>query len=486
MSPTTATPLSLLDPDDPTDVAGGAHLARMSPGKLALACGRGHFDYQAVHEVIDTAIVDCVEAWEGRLIISVTVRAGKSTLGSRWTPPWFLGRYPDKRVILACHEVGLAAEHAGAARDHLTEWGPPVFGVNVDPTSTARHRWGIAGRQGGMLAMGVGGSPIGRGADLLIIDDPIKSWEAAQSAEQRHKVTEVWWQGTMATRLEPGASVIVICSRWHEDDLSGFLMREYPGEWTELRIPALCDDPDNDPLGRDAGESFWPERWPVPLLERRQQATTGKVWLAQYQGRPTKASGDQFPVDKLQPVDADQLDRDAIDWCRGWDLAATEGAGDWTVGALVGRYRSDGRWVIADVVRGQWSENKVRDKLLATTQADGHGVLVEIPQDPGQAGKGQAQQLVAMLSGYLAEYRPQTGSKEVRAAGLSAQVQAGNVDVVRGLWNRELRDELEVFPNGLHDDQVDAAAVAFNRLAGLPLVGSGLADDAFAGMVRRR
>lgn len=468
---------------DPFLTPAGIAVAQRSPGKFALTCGRGAFTYAKVHRALDAALVDAVAADEGRLIVSVTVRAGKSTLAARWTPAWFLGRFPDRRVMLACHEVGLAAEHAGAARDILTEFGPDVFGVEVDPTSSARHRWDIAGRAGGMLALGVGGSPIGRGADLLLVDDPIKSWEMAQNAEQRRKVNEVWWQGTMSSRLEPGATVVVICSRWHEDDLSGFLQREYPGDWKELRIPALCDDPDTDPLDRDLGESFWPERWPAPLLNRRRSEVSQRVWLAQYQQTPTTQGGDDFPTDRL--VYVDRVDEDDVQWCRGWDLAATAGAGDWTVGGKIGRYRSTGRWVIGDIVRGQLAEHDVRTTILGTANQDGPACLVELPQDPGQAGKAQAAQLVAALSGYLVESRPQTGSKEVRAAGLAAQVQAGNVDVVRATWNRDLTDEMAVFPNGVHDDQVDALAVAFNRLAAIPTAPAGAGSGAFAGLTRR-
>lgn len=458
-------------------------LARRSPGKMATVCSRGTFDYAKHVQALDRAIVETVQKPEGRLIVSVTVRGGKSTLTSRWLPAWYLGRHPEHRVLLACHDVSLSAEHAGAARDHLTEFGPEIFGIEVDPSSSARHRWDIAGHAGGMLALGVGGSPIGRGGDLILVDDPIKSWEMAQNPEARRKINRTWWQGTMSSRLEPGASVIVICSRWHEDDLSGFLNSEYPGEWDELRIPALCDDPNNDPMGRAEGESFWPERWPAELLDRRRREVSPRIWLAQYQQRPTADEGDQFPTDKIRFVDS--VDEGDVDWCRGWDLAATEGGGDFTAGVKLGRYRSDGRWVVGGVARGQWAEADVRTQLERAATMDGPSCLIEIPQDPGQAGKAQAAQLVATLAGYQVQTRVQTGAKTVRASGWAAQVQAGNCDLVRGSWNADLLSELSSFPNGAHDDQVDAGAVAFNRLAAQPRVSGGVSSAAFAGLVRR-
>jgi predicted phage terminase large subunit-like protein len=300
------------------------------------------------------------------------------------------------------------------------------------------------------------------------VDDPIKSWEAAMSPRVRERTIE-WWTGTMESRIEPGGAVILICARWHEDDLSGFLLREAPDEWTELRLPAICDDPDSDPLDRQLGEALWPERYPLDDLERRHRATSlalgEQVWLAQFQQTPKTPAGGLFPDGKWSWV-AGRLD--CRRWVRAWDLAATTGGGDWTAGVLIGEL-ADGRWLIADVVRGQWSPDEVRARIRGCADRDPAGTVVELPQDPGQAGKDQAQQLIRMLAGRDVRARPQTGSKEVRAAGLSAQQRAGNVVLVEGLpWVGAFVAELNGFPKGAHDDQVDAAATGFNALAGTP------------------
>lgn len=471
-------------------------LGQLSPAGLALVTSRGKWQLARHHAVLDGALMRAIVKPEGRLIVSVSVRAGKSVQAARYTSAWYLGRNPDHHVILGAHEAGFAAGHSGYARDVLDEYGPTVFGVGVDPTSNARNRWEIADHAGGMFAVGVGGSPIGRGANLMVIDDPIKSYEAAMSDVQRDKVNE-WYQGTMSSRIEPGGSVIVICSRWHEEDLSGFLMTNFPGDWEEVHIPAICDRPDEDALGRAEGESFWPERWPVDLLRRREREVGPMVWLAQYQQRPTRPVGGIFPVGKLNPVE--MVDEETgipfdysriVQWCRGWDLAATEDDGDFTVGVLLGRY-DDGRWLIADIVRGQWGEGKVRTRIAETKAADearfGQAVLIELPQDPGQAGKSQVAQLGAMLSGSMVEARPQTGSKALRAAGIAAQVQMENVDYIAGQdWGPDMLNELRSFDQGTHDDIVDALASAFNRMvesvrAENPVM-SGIA--AFTGLTR--
>jgi len=229
-----------------------------SPAAFAEAHSRGQWRRARHLDLVEQACMETI-ATGGRLILSVSVRHGKSEFASKWLPAWYLGTHPDSRVILAGHEADFAASWGRAARDILTEYGDR-FGVAVSNASAAAARWDLATpHRGGMLTVGVGGSPIGRGADLMIVDDPIKSYADAMSPLIRRRVQE-WWTGTMASRLEPGAAVILIMARWHEDDLAGFLLREEPGEWRVLRLPAVADDVD-DPLGREMGAPLWPERF---------------------------------------------------------------------------------------------------------------------------------------------------------------------------------------------------------------------------------
>lgn len=435
---------------------------------MAERCSRGTYQRYRHVEIMDRAIQDAIDNG-GRLVLAASVRHSKSETASKWTPARFLGANPDKRVILAGHEAGFAARWGRAARDILTEYGPEVFGVTVARSSQAANRWDIDGHDGGMLTVGVGGSPIGRGADLMIIDDPVKSYADAMSPLVRERVKE-WWTGTMASRVEPGGAVILIMARWHEDDLAGFLLREDPEAWRELRLPAICDDPANDPMGRQLGEPLWPERWPLEDLKQRHREvslTLGEVvWLAQFQQRPTPPGGGMFPERQWRFMSVTEVP-DGLRWVRGWDLAASDGSGDWTVGARIARL-PDGRFVVADVVRGQWDSHRVRAEIRAAADRDPRSTTIEIPQDPGQAGKDQAQQLVSLLVGCSVSCRPQTGSKEVRATGYAAQQQAGNVALVEGGWNGMWVAEHSGFPRGTHDDQVDAASCAFNALVGTP------------------
>ena len=301
-----------------------------------------------------------------------------------------------------------------------------------------------------------------------IVDDPIRSWEAAQSALQREKIMD-WWTGTMESRREPGAAVVIICARWHEDDLTGALHAEAPDDWTDVRLPAICDDPENDPLGRAEGEPLWPERYDAEALAKTKGRVSlrlgSQVWDAQYQQRPSNPKGGMFttewPTIQRSIVDA----RTTGGWVRRWDLAATAAGGDWTVGVLMTKL-SDDRFVVVDRVAGQWAPDDVRTQLQGCAVSDPPGTRIVLPQDPGQAGKDQAQQLVRMLAGYDVRTLPETGSKETRATGLAAQQRAGNVLLVEASWNRAFIAELAAFPKAKHDDQVDAAAGAFNALNG--------------------
>lgn len=454
--------LDLIDPPPPTP-------EQASPLTYGITTGRGDYHRARHLELIETAALHTINT-AGRLIVSVSVRTGKSDFLARRLAAWYLGRNPNKRVIVATHMAEFAKTHGGWARDNLTEHGPDTFDVHVSTKSRARNFWELASpHTGGMLTLGVGGSPIGRGADLLIIDDPYGSFADAMSPTIRQAVID-WWTGTMVSRIEPGGAVIIICSRWHEDDLSGFLLREQPDRWTELRMPAICDDPAGDPMGRAAGEALWPERWPVEALEQIRADVTltlgDAVWAAQYQQAPRTPTGGMFPIDRWGRIDPGHVALIGARWVRGWDLAATDGGGDFTVGAKVGRL-VDGRTAVADVRRGQWSTDEVREQIKAAAADDGPGVAIELPQDPAQAGKDQAQQLVRMLAGFDVEARIQSGDKPTRAAGLSAQQRAGNVVLVDGEWIQRFIVEHQAFPRGRHDDQVDAASAAFNRLAGV-------------------
>ena len=409
-----------------------------------------------------------------RLMVFCPPRHGKSETVSRLFSAYFLYRYPERFVGLSSYSAELAYTLSRAARDYYVESGGPIRG-----DAFAVKHW-ETGRGGGMWAAGVGGSITGKGWHLGLIDDPIKGSEAAASTAIQNKQQE-WYASTFYTREEPWSpedphgALVAIQTRWNEADLSGWLLDqekledEDPERWHIVNLPAIAEEEPQafpatctvEPDFRQPGEALCPERRPLSKLQKIRRRIADYFFDALYQQRPSAKEGEFFKVAKIELVDAAPA---GLRLCRAWDLASTKGAGAYTAGVLLGQ-SPEGLWWVLDVHRGQWSADEVRMQILNTARLDGPAVQIHLPQDPGQAGKGQAEQLVRMLGGYGVTAEPVTGAKETRAFNYSAQVNVGNVKLVAGPWNKAYIEELRQFPRGKYKDQVDASADAFNHLA---------------------
>ena len=263
--------------------------------------------------------------------------------------------------------------------------------------------------------------------------------------------------------------LVVSNTRWHEDDLSGRILPEgWNGEsgrilckdgnyWEVVCLAAKCESA-NDPLGRPIGEYLWREWFDDRHWAQFEQ--NPRTWAALFQQRPAPLEGDLFRPDQIKVIDA--LPAGDIKWCRGWDLASTTD-GDFTAGGKLGRL-PDGRFVIADMVRIRVGPDQRDAAMVNTAGLDGKGVRISIPQDPGQAGKTQVLYLTRALSGYTVKSSPESGDKIVRAEPFAAQVNIGNVMMLKGDFNTALINELRVFPNGTNDDQVDSLSRAFSEI----------------------
>ncbi len=231
--------------------------------------------------------------------------------------------------------------------------------------------------------------------------------------------------------------------------------------WDVLSIQARCEV-DDDPLGRQRGEYLWPEWFDRPHWA--QFESNPRTWNALFQQRPSPLDGAVFKPDRMPVID--ELPFGSVQWCRAWDLASTTG-GDWTAGGLIGRI-SDGRFVIADMRRMRCGPDERDAAMLATAHQDGRPVKVSIPQDPGQAGKTQAIYMAREFAGFNIHTSPESGDKVTRAEPLAAQINVGNVLMLRGAWNAALLDEMRSFPNGANDDQIDALSRAFSNFVSPP------------------
>ena len=306
-----------------------------------------------------------------------------------------------------------------------------------------------------MQTTGVGGPLTGKGANLLIVDDPVKNAEEAASETRRQKAWE-WWTSTAYTRLEPDGVAILIMTRWHQDDLAGRLLAEAEqgGEqWRVVNLPAI--DIDGSPL--------WPERFPLARLEEIRRTLGSYYWSALYQQRPTPPEGGRFRREWFPIIHALPTSRGKA--VRYWDKAGTEGRGDYTAGCLM--LKIDHLFYVADVVRGRWSDlerEKMIEQCAERDRRQFGSVSIWVEQEPGSSGMDSAKATIRRLAGHSIRADRVTGPKEVRAAPFAAQCEAGNVRLLAGPWNAAYLDELCMFPHGTHDDQVDASSGAFNKL----------------------
>ena len=383
--------------------------------------------------------------------------SAKSTYASLVFPPWWFARHPRSSVIATSHTASLA-RHFGRGVRGLIDSHASRLGIALDPTSRAAHRFATtAGAE--YYATGVRGPITGRRADLILIDDPVKSQAEADSPAARDQLWN-WFRSDLATRLKPGGRIVLVMTRWHPDDLGGRIA-DGPDPWRILRLPALAE-PD-DPLGREPGAPLWPEWENAAAIARKRALLGERSFAALFQQDPRPRLGRLFHPAKILVQD----EPPTTGAVRAWDLAATaETRGrdpDFTVGLKLARDWAGG-FVVLDIVRFRGGPHEVEQAIAATAAADGPAVPIGLPQDPGQAGRAQIKYLAARLAGHRVVASPETGAKETRAMPAASQVNAGNLSLRRAPWNRAFLEELQDFPDGAKDDQVDALSRAMTML----------------------
>lgn len=275
-----------------------------SPGAFASLASQGKWRRPPHLALLDEAIVESIAAaavgkQEG-LIVSMPPQHGKSELCSRYLPAWYVGVHPERRVILTSYEADFAASWGRKARDLLEHFGW-LFGIRVSRRSSAANRWDLQCHDGGMMTAGVGGPITGKGAHLLIVDDPIKNDEEARSATCRQRQWE-WWQSVASTRLRPGGLIVVIQTRWHRDDLTGRILEQAKRQghfWRQIKFPAIAEE--DDVLGRQPGEPLWPEMYSAERLATVKAGRTPYYWQALYQQNPVGEGSAEWPAEWFGP-----------------------------------------------------------------------------------------------------------------------------------------------------------------------------------------
>jgi predicted phage terminase large subunit-like protein len=435
-----------------------------SPGELAR-----YLD----HRLVATPALDLLDYYLGvvargeltRLIWTMPPQEGKSQRVSRAFPLWLLLRNPQLRIAIASYEAGIARRWGRAVRNDITN--RPELGLAIRADTAAAHEWQLDGSDGGVYTVGIGGALTGRPIDgALIIDDPLKGRAEADSEVYRKACIE-WWQETGSTRLAPGTPVIVVQTRWHEEDLAGWLTANDEG-WTAVNIPAQAEA--DDPLDRSPGQYLTSARGRSDADWEQTKRTVGpRGWAALYQGRPSPAEGGilqrawwryhggagahQSTDGKWRVMPVDQV-------IQSWDMAFKDTkASDFVVGQVWARRgatcylldqvraRMDFPATVAAVraLSAKWPQAACK---LVEDKANGPAIIAQLRKDlPG-----------------LVAYNPKD-SKEARAHAISAFVEAGNVHLPsEAPWVGDLVEECSAFPNAAHDDQVDAMTQALHKL----------------------
>lgn len=383
-----------------------------------------------------------------RLMLLVPPRHGKSELASKRFPAWLLGRAPHKQFISTSATAELAADFGREVRNII---GSPeykaVFNTALAEDSQAKGKWHTS--SGGVYySVGVGGSVLGRGGDVILIDDPFGSMREAQSELERKTVWD-FYTGTLYNRLMPGGAIVVINHRMHEDDLCGRLLAQQGAggdKWEVVELPAI----------NDSGDPLWPDQYSLSALERIRKNTLPRDWSALYQQRPAPEEGDYFQSDWLKPYDK-LPDRSTMRVYGGSDYAVTADGGDYTVHAVVG-VDPDGRMYLLDLWRAQASSD-------VWIEAFCNLVLKHKPIEWAE----ETGQIKASLGPFIDRRQrerkayvkrtqfPTRGDKSIRAQSMRGRMALEGLYVdQRAPWFADFRSELLSFPAGKHDDQVDA------------------------------
>jgi predicted phage terminase large subunit-like protein len=378
---------------------------------------------------------------------------------------WIAGKRPDLKTIFVSYSDELGVKvNRDLQRIMTSQRYLALFGHRLGDSGSSWLRNAnvleYANQHGSFRNTTVEGQITGQGLDIGAVDDPIKGRAEANNRAVRDR-TWGWFTDDFFTRFSDSAGLLMIMTRWHLDDPVGRFIERFPGAKV-LRYSAIAEE---DEKNRRKGEALFPEHKSLSFLMERKTVMTQAGWESEYQQNPILVGGGMFPIEKFNVVPA-LNPREIKRSVRYWDKAGTEDGGAFTVGVLM-HLMQDGRFVVADVRRGQWSALDREKIIKSTAEMDrkafpSHWIWFE--QEPGSSGKESAEATIRMLGGWKVRSDRVTGNKVDRAEPYAAQVQAGNVLLFAGEWNMAFLDEHETFPAGKYKDQVDAAAGAFSKL----------------------
>jgi predicted phage terminase large subunit-like protein len=407
------------------------------------------------------------------VVIMCPPQHGKSQYWSKYFPAWYLRHKPDSRIILGSYAAGYAAGWGRETRDVVMRNGG-LIGQEVRDDVSGASEWKLSGHEGGMITSGYEGGISGRPAELAIVDDPIKDAAVAVSKTEKDKIW-LWWQEELSSRLQRrGVRVLLMTRRAVDDPIGRVLKLNEAGKekWTVIKLPAIAEEDEYWPelkWQRKTGEALCPELHPIEELRQTESAVNPNTWAGLYQQRPYPRGGGDLKSEWFKIVRGDPAFATRV---RAWDLAYSESpTAKRTAGVLMTKRREgeSNKYHIADVNFGRWGPGIRNEKIKQQAQIDGRGVPIVLEEEGGSGGPAQVDELVRLLDGWavIRSRAAKGGSKELRAMAMGGQAQVGNVTLREApSWNAEFAAEVDSFPGGPTIDMVDAAAHAYNYLAG--------------------
>ena len=399
------------------------------------------------------------------LMICMPPGHAKSRYASVLFPTYFLGRFPGKSVIMATHTQDFSDKWGRTCKRIIsTDKYKYVFGVTLNKDSQAASRFDLSNGSE-YFGAGILGNITGQRADLAIMDDLLKGIEDADSETIRDKIWNAYIYD-LRTRVKPGASKILINTRWHEDDPSGRILFSKDREnWDIISLPALAEE--DDPLGRAPGEPLWPEYISKEMLENERDSLDKqdmRMWNSLFQQRPTIEAGDYFKSDWIKTIN--KLP-DGLQYYGGSDYAVSAGKGDYTVHAIIGYDNVNDDIYIVHIWREREESNVWVDEFLDLVD---HYKPLMWAEESGQIIKSLDPYIKKALQDpkrrfVMRQQFTSTTDKTSRARSFQAYMAQGKVYILNRDWTEPLKKELLSFPSGKHDDQVDALSLIGRMLS---------------------
>jgi predicted phage terminase large subunit-like protein len=410
--------------------------------------------------------------------VSVPPQHGKSQVLSKIAVAWMLGARPGITIAITGFSHTLVTKFSKEVKSIVSSKMYQMIFPNTTQVygSDKAEEWELTNGSC-LIAKSAGSKLTGRRVDWLIIDDPHAGREEAESVTMRKKVQQ-WYFADCVTRLSPGAAVFIIATRWHPEDLIGYLTGdEYIEEikasgvtniedeiFEVTNIPAICEDENTDPLGRKIGEAAFPEVRNIEFLEGIKATIPSYEWRSQYQGQPRSSGSGQADIDKIRYCDYKDVPNpgQAI-WVRGWDLALSEDqAGDFTAGPLIAFDKEQRVLYLVEMFRKRQAWVKLKDTMIGTVEMDitrgVHGEGIEAVAGFGAVYSEIKQHFLGRMK--VVKRNPKRCGKLLRATWWFNLIEKGNFVMVRAPWNKDFIDELSTFPDGNNDDQIDGVSVA--------------------------